>query len=163
LAFKDKIRDRQESSGNPIQKRLLQHMEVFKKESLSYMMDYIKDFKDLQEFRPAIKFNVVQNTPTTHHYYKQQILWIAQERDYWVDLHPPRSWVKLEIRNGGKSEIVVVFHCIGGRDSGTGVAVAFLDRPQVEMSLEVQGGRRGAGCGGHAPPRPHFLFQAQAV
>lgn len=127
LAFQDKVRDRQEKYGNPIQRRLLQHMEIFKKESAAYMIDYIKDFKDLQKFRPAIQFKVVQNTPTTHHYYKQQILWIAHQKDYWVDLHPPRSWVKLEIRNGGKSEIVVVFHCIGGQDSGTGVAVAFLD------------------------------------
>lgn len=81
-----------------------------------------------------------------HRWYRKQIIQIAGRHDYWADLHETRRWARLELRNGGRTELVVVLHFVGNPTSGGAVAVAFVDhreqgetlgeRPPVDTAAE---------------------------
>lgn len=70
---------------------------------------------------------VVRAGPGQRHWYRQQLLDLGREQGYWVDLNEPRDWVRLQLRDGGVTDIVVACHFIGNPSPGAGVAVAFVE------------------------------------
>lgn len=61
------------------------------------------------------------------HYFRNQLITLGEQHGYWVDLNEPRDWVRLQLRDGGVTDIVVAFHFIGNPSPGAGVAVIFLE------------------------------------
>lgn len=63
----------------------------------------------------------------TRHHFRAQLLELGRSHDYWVDLNECRDWVRLQLRDGGVTDIVVAVHLIGNPSPGAGVAVVFLE------------------------------------
>jgi hypothetical protein len=61
------------------------------------------------------------------HTFRAQLLEIGRRNDYWVELGEHRDWVRLQLRDGGVTDIVVAVHLIGNPSPGAGVAVVFLE------------------------------------
>ena len=63
----------------------------------------------------------------TAHYFRGQIVKIAKQRGYWADLREPWEWVRLQLRDGGITDLVVALHFIGNPSPGACVAAAFME------------------------------------
>ncbi len=64
---------------------------------------------------------------TTRSWFRGQLAQLAQEHGYWADLNEPREWARLQLRDGGVTDIVVACHFIGNPSPGAGVAVIFVE------------------------------------
>jgi hypothetical protein len=63
----------------------------------------------------------------SRHYFRTQLLELGRNHDYWVELNEHRDWVRLQLRNGGVTDIIVAVHLIGNPSPGAAVAVVFLE------------------------------------
>ena len=61
------------------------------------------------------------------HWFATQILRVAKKHGYWADFHEPRTWVKLRIKNGGTTDLVITLHFVGNPSPGTCAAALFLN------------------------------------
>ncbi|MEM9456267.1 MAG: Fic family protein [Myxococcota bacterium] len=94
--------------------------------------------RDISRTMPSVKTKVLRSKQETHHWYNKQLIQVAQRHDYWADMHEARRWARLELRNGGRTELVVALHCVGNPASGAAVAVAFVDhREEAETPAET--------------------------
>ncbi len=76
----------------------------------------------------------------TRHSFREQIVELGRLHGYRVDLSEPREWARLQLRDGGVTDIVVAVHLIGNPSPGAGVAVIFVEHRDV-----------GEPAGSHAP------------
>ncbi len=70
----------------------------------------------------------------TRHYFRDQLVKIGEVHGYWVDLNEYRDWVRLQLRDGGVTDIVVACHLIGNPSPGAGVAVVFVEHRDKDES-----------------------------
>lgn len=70
--------------------------------------------------------------PKTRHFFRGQILELGRQHGYWVDLNEYRDWVRLQIRDGGVTDIVVAGHLIGNPSPGAGIAVVFVEHRDLD-------------------------------
>jgi hypothetical protein len=66
-------------------------------------------------------------TADTAHYFRKQIVDIAKREEYWADLREAWQWIRLQIVDGGVTDIVVVLHFTGNPSPGSCVATAFVE------------------------------------
>jgi Fic family protein len=101
---------------------------------------------DLQTQIPEIKAIAVRSDANNNRWYRNQLVQIAQQNEYWADLHAARRWARMELRNGGRTELVIAFHFVGHAGSPAAVAVAFVthredgealgDNPPLDIAAE---------------------------
>jgi hypothetical protein len=60
------------------------------------------------------------------------LLELGRSHDYWVDLNEHRDWARLQLRDGGVTDIVVAAHLIGNPSPGAGVAVVFVEHRDLD-------------------------------
>lgn len=70
--------------------------------------------------------DVQQNTNDDAHWFKFQIVRVAQDYDYFADTNIYRAWIRLRIRWERQVEIVLSIHSIGTRFVGAFAVSAFL-------------------------------------
>jgi len=70
--------------------------------------------------------SVDRSSSSSAHYFRSQILELARKRGYWADLREPWDWVRLQLRDGGITDLVVVLHFIGNPSPGACVAAAIM-------------------------------------
>lgn len=75
----------------------------------------------------GIRAAVRQASSSDAHFYRRQIVALARHRQYWVDLREERSWVRMRLRDGGITDLVVSLHLIGNPSPGICVADVFLE------------------------------------
>jgi Fic family protein len=68
----------------------------------------------------------------TRHHFRTQLLELGRLNDYWVELAEHRDWVRLQLRDGGVTDIVVAVHLIGNPSPGAAIAVAFVEHRDRE-------------------------------
>jgi hypothetical protein len=71
--------------------------------------------------------SVDRSSSSSAHYFRSQIVELARKRGYWADLREPWDWVRLQLRDGGVTNLAVVFHFIGNPSPGACVAAAIMD------------------------------------
>lgn len=84
---------------------------------------------------PQIKTHALRCKDGTHHWYRAQIIELAQRHEYWADLHEPRRWARLDLRNGDKVELVISLHFIGNPATGAAMATAFVIHRQADEKV----------------------------
>jgi fido (protein-threonine AMPylation protein) len=83
---------------------------------------------------------VTRADPQTCRYFREQLVGMGKQHGYWVDLNERRDWVRLQLRDGGVTDIVVAAHFIGNPSPGAGVAVVFVEHRDLDEPV-----------GSHAP------------
>jgi hypothetical protein len=84
--------------------------------------------KEVQDAVPGITARPVQRCdPGRRHWFRQQLIDLGNKNGYWVDLNEPRDWVRLQLRDGGVTDIVVATHFIGNPSPGAAIAVVFVE------------------------------------
>jgi hypothetical protein len=71
--------------------------------------------------------SVDRSSADTAHYFQSQIGELARKRGYWADLRESWDWVRLQLQDGGITDLVVVLHFIGNPSPGACVAAAFME------------------------------------
>lgn len=75
--------------------------------------------------------SVTRSSTATAHSVRGQIVTLAKQRGYWADLREPWEWVRLQLRDGGITDLVVVLHFIGNPSPGACVATAFMEHRTI--------------------------------
>lgn len=75
---------------------------------------------------PGITFVTDLWNATTAHYFRGQIIELARRHEFWADLREPRVWARLQLKDGGLTDVVVALHFIGNPSPGACVATMFL-------------------------------------
>lgn len=70
---------------------------------------------------------VKHSDESSSHYFKQQIVEIANKHDYYADTRTHRAWVRLRIHEERETDIVLSFHGLGTQFLGVMAASAFLE------------------------------------
>lgn len=70
--------------------------------------------------------------PEQRRWFREQLMRLGDQHGYWVDLNESRDWVRLQLRNGGVTDVVVACHFIGEPSPGAGVAVVFVEHREVD-------------------------------
>jgi fido (protein-threonine AMPylation protein) len=99
-----------------------------------------KTATDIREKVEGCRTSVERSSEANAHYFRRQIGEIAAQRGYWADLHEPHEWVRLQLRDGGITDLVVVLHFIGNPSPGACVAAAFMGHrttPEDEFLVEM--------------------------
>ncbi len=87
--------------------------------------------RDLAALSPEFHFRVDSevNEGQRRHYFRGQVVEVAESLDYFANISLYHDWVRLIIKTGDQSEILVSFHGIGSEYSGVLVAsVGFYRR-----------------------------------
>lgn len=88
--------------------------------------NFNKTAGDVREKVEGCQASVERASEATAHYFHGQIVELAKQRGYWADLREPWDWVRLQLRDGGVTDLVVVLHFIGNPSPGACVAAAFM-------------------------------------
>ncbi|HEX4420151.1 MAG TPA: Fic family protein [Kofleriaceae bacterium] len=86
-----------------------------------------KTADDVKQRVEGCQASVTRVSTETAHYFRGQIVQLAKQRGYWADLREPWEWARLQLRDGGITDLVVVLHFIGNPSPGACVAAAFLE------------------------------------
>lgn len=85
--------------------------------------------ESVREELPSIQVKRVQRASGPHerHFFRRQLVELGKQHDYWVDINEHRDWARLQLLDGGVTDIVVACHFIGRASTGAGVAVVFIE------------------------------------
>jgi Fic family protein len=70
---------------------------------------------------------VQRSTDDSRHVFRGQLIELGRHHGYWVDRGEAREWARLQLRDGGITDIVVAVHLIGNPSPGAGLAVIFVE------------------------------------
>ena len=75
------------------------------------------------------------------HYFRRQVVSTARELRYYANTSHYRSWVRLVVRDGSQSTILIAFHCVGQEFRGVLVSSAtwFRRVPIDDDEVETEG------------------------
>lgn len=99
-----------------------------------------KTASDVRNKVDGCRASVDRSSTNTGHYFRAQIVELAKQRGYWADLREPWEWIRLKLRDGGITDLVLVIHFIGNPSPGACVATAFMGHrttPEDEFLAEV--------------------------
>ncbi|MBI5361749.1 MAG: Fic family protein [Planctomycetes bacterium] len=82
--------------------------------------------KEAESRLRGVKSDTQTSDASNQHYWRQQIVDMAKRRKYWVDFGEERCWARLQLRDGGITDLVIVMHFVGNPSPGTCLAAAFL-------------------------------------
>lgn len=88
--------------------------------------------KQIPDQVPGVKAYVKRSDAGTSRYYRSQVLSFASAHGYWADLREPRAWVRLQLRDGGNTDVVVSLHFVGNPSPGVLAAGLFLVHREKE-------------------------------
>ena len=75
---------------------------------------------------PDIQIKISSATKDTMYWYRSQLTQIGKENQYWADMNNHREWLRMQLQDGGVTDIVVACHMVGNPSTHIGVAVLFL-------------------------------------
>jgi hypothetical protein len=81
---------------------------------------------------PGCAVRVTRSDGTSAHYFRRQIIETARKGEYWADMHEPWEWARLQVSNGGFTDVVVAFHFVGNPSPGACVAAMFMEHRSRE-------------------------------
>ncbi len=82
--------------------------------------------KEIEGSVPGVSARTERSTPENAHYWTKQIVDLAKSRGYWADRREPRAWARLQLADGGITDVVVSLHFVGNPSPGTCMSGAFL-------------------------------------
>lgn len=89
------------------------------------------------------EFSVDQepNEGSRSHWFQKQIVSTAKRLDYYANMKPYRSWLRLVMRDGGQANLLISFHCLGYQFQGVLACSAtwFLRVPTDDGGYETGG------------------------
>lgn len=74
----------------------------------------------------GIRAVVTASRPPTEDMYEAELLEYADAHGYWADLREERAWVRLQLQDGGRTDLVVTLHFVGNPSPGVLAAGLFL-------------------------------------
>ncbi len=121
--------------------RRLREVEHAMRQELADLFEPITFSVDEDQFEPVTFFvdEAGDGTPRSH-YFRFQIVETAKKLDYFANSQTYRSWVRLVVKNGHRSELLISFHGIGHEFQGVVVCSACWFQkvePQEEEGGEV--------------------------
>ena len=94
---------------------------------------------EVQASVPGVHTRTWRSNKENEHYWTKQIVEMAKRRGYWASMNESRAWARLQIEDGGITDLVVVLHFVGNPSPGSCMAGAFLGAPRQSEG----GGRIG--------------------
>lgn len=85
-----------------------------------------------EKFKSVIsppRIRVTRSRSTNQYYYQAQIVRVAHDLGYWANIARPRSWVRLHLVDGQKTQIVFSFHYLGKVNRGVMICSGFVYFP----------------------------------
>lgn len=79
-----------------------------------------------RELRGSVKTQTQHSDPQKRHWFRRQIIDVANHFDYFADLGSHATWTRLQLRHGTITDFVVSFHHLGSVDNGVMVATALV-------------------------------------
>lgn len=84
----------------------------------------------------GVRASVQTSTPDKEHWFRAQVVELARRHGYWADLRELRRWARLHLRDGGVTDMVIVWHFIGNPSPGSAVAAVFVQHRALKSSDE---------------------------
>lgn len=84
---------------------------------------------------PAIEARIWQSDSSNTFYFRHQVVEVARKYAYWADLNESRAWVRLQLKDGGITDIVISLHFAGNPSPGTAMAAIFLQHRREDEEL----------------------------
>ncbi len=82
--------------------------------------------KEVQSAVPGVKTRTERSDTENEHYWTKQIVEMAKRRGYWASTRESRAWARLQIEDGGLTDLVVVLHFVGNPSPGSCMSGMFL-------------------------------------
>lgn len=92
--------------------------------------------RKIQQGVEGIHAAVQVSTAEKEHWFRTQVVEQARRHSYWADLRETRRWVRLQLRDGGLTDMVVVWHFIGNPSPGSAVAAVFVQHRGLKTGDE---------------------------
>lgn len=86
---------------------------------------------------PGVRARTNRSDATNAQYWTKQIVDMARARRYWADTREPRAWARLQLEDGGITDLIIALHFVGNPSPGSCMSGAFLvrrDRADEEMA-----------------------------
>ncbi len=84
--------------------------------------------RDFAEAGVPMRATISRSTEENAYYYAAQVTKIANERfSYYVNLHAPRQWVRLHLRDGIRADLIFSFHSVGYQARGAMACLSFTN------------------------------------
>ncbi|MEX2649451.1 MAG: Fic family protein [Alphaproteobacteria bacterium] len=125
--------------------RYKQQLAVFDKASRLIEIVESAMEKASQELRAQlgdrVRFEIERSRDATDHYFHQQIVNVARQREYFADTKTYRTWCRLKIREARQCDIIVSLHSLGYEFSGIVAASAFAQfrEPYYTENVNIEG------------------------
>lgn len=81
---------------------------------------------EIESTVPGVKARTARSKADNEHYWTKQIVEMARRRQYWASKNEPRAWARLQMEDGGLTDLVVVLHFVGNPSPGSCMSGAFL-------------------------------------
>lgn len=81
---------------------------------------------EIQSTVPGVKTRTSRSAAENEHYWTKQIVDMAKLRGYWASTNEKRAWTRLQLEDGGLTDLVVVLHFVGNPSPGSCMCGAFL-------------------------------------
>ena len=100
------------------------------KDRISFLIG--KSLLKMNEFKlkiqsiPDIQVRISSATKDTMYLYRSQLTQIGKENQYWADMNNHREWIRMQLQDGGVTDIVVACHMVGNPSTHIGVAALFI-------------------------------------
>lgn len=75
---------------------------------------------------PGVTTRTAVSDVDNAHYWTRQIVEMAKARRYWADTREHRAWARLQLQDGGITDLVVTLHFVGNPSPGSCMSGAFL-------------------------------------
>jgi len=105
------------------------------KELASSLDDQLRSLTPPHKPKYQARSNAANNTSQQRHYFKKEIIAIANQFDYFANFDKHRSWVRLTLATDQEFDYVVTFHGYGPGDSGILTVSAF-----TYLKAPIEGG-----------------------
>jgi Fic family protein len=81
---------------------------------------------EVQAAVPGVTTRTALSDGINAHYWTRQIVDMAKARRYWADMREHRAWSRLQLADGGVTDLVVTLHFVGNPSPGSCMSGAFL-------------------------------------
>ena len=116
-----------------------QRLHQFARDRLSEVQELLQGLPLDSEFTFFV--DDAEDRAERSHYFRRQIVSTAKELRYYANTSHYRSWVRLVVRDGSQSTMLIAFHCVGHEFRGVlvGSATWFRRVPIGDDEVETEG------------------------